>query len=129
VVHKANYSSAFYAYRLGVSGLSPNPVISTVGSIHTPFVWQSGNAIGTMKISPTGKKLGLCSTWTDDVELFDFDPVTGKVTNSFLLDTNFHSAYGCEFSPDGTKFYVTGYDSASSWHIVKQWDIAAGTTS
>jgi PKD repeat protein len=55
------------------------------------------------------------------IELFDFDNATGAVSNPATLVTNGYIPYGCEFSPDGTRFY------ASDFTKIYQWDLCAGS--
>jgi len=48
----------------------------------------------------------------NEVIVFDFDPNSGEASNMNVFDI--YKAFGAEFSPDGSKLYVT------SWY--KQWD-------
>ncbi|HOZ88385.1 MAG TPA: CUB protein, partial [Bacteroidia bacterium] len=109
-------SSVFRAHQLTSVGVSPSVVTSTIGTaVGLPY------SLGCMKISPNGTKLGM-TDYLGYVDLFDFNNSTGAVTNSLSLLTNF-SSYGCEFSPDGTKFYAGGFGNGS----IRQWDLCAGT--
>jgi DNA-binding beta-propeller fold protein YncE len=66
-----------------------------------------------MKVSPNGKKIAWAiTTYNGIVEILDFDDSTGKVSNPITC-TSIKDPYGIEFSPDGTKLYV------SSVHIKK----------
>ncbi|HOZ86734.1 MAG TPA: T9SS type A sorting domain-containing protein, partial [Bacteroidia bacterium] len=96
-------------------GFAPNPPISVAGPNASYFT-------GCMKISPNGRKLGNV-TPSGNVELYDFDNSTGYLTNQLILENN-TSAYGCEFSADGTKFY----SSHTGPYCIKQWNICAGAT-
>jgi hypothetical protein len=111
----------FRAYLLTATGLSTTAVVSAVGSAHS-----NGNTFaGGMKFSPNGRKLISAINDTLGVsgfELFDFDNATGLLSNPLKL-SNTHYAYGCEFSPDGTKLYGT---SASGRQLL-QWDLCAGS--
>ena len=78
-----------------------------------------------MKISPTGKKIGLVTQTTSGLgtfQLYDFDNATGVVSNSLSLGTNYPPLKGCEFSSDGTKFYGSVKDVG-----IYQWDLCAGS--
>ena len=60
IVHKF-FSDAFYAYQITPFGINP-PVISNVGSVHvgiSGFFNGCGGAIGQMKASSDGNKIGL----------------------------------------------------------------------
>jgi PKD repeat protein len=84
--------------------------------------------IGQMKVSPQGTKIGLAIfnvSGPAPFEVYDFDPSTGGVSNAITLGTA-ASAYGCEFSPNGSKFY--GALGGGSLQLY-QWDLCAGTSS
>lgn len=120
VVAHASGSNVFYAYQLTASGITAT-VTSSVGLAMT----TNGN-VGCMKASPLGTKLGVCTPGADPsqyYELYDFDPSTGIVSNQLALwPGSAYGGYGCEFSPDGTKFYAT--------HVSKfcQWNLCAGNS-
>lgn len=116
-------SNNFRAYLLNATGVVPTPIISSIGSFHG----NSGfNERGQMKLSPNGKKLAVVMYTTTSspppnsiktCELFDFDNTSGIVSNSLSLGvSNNGAAYGCEFSPDGTKLYA-GIGSFSQWDL------------
>lgn len=135
-------SNNFRAYLLTSSGVSASPVVSSAG---TPYTTLSGTATagyqGEMKFSPTGQKIGCTNTNTGSntggfVELYDFDKSTGVVSNALTLPSipsNTFQPYGCEFSPDGTKFYAgTGYAHPSNLNLYSpliQWNLNAGSNS
>ena len=120
VTHDWN-SSDFRSYLVTAAGVSLTPVISSAGA---PINGSNIKAIGQMKVSPNGKKLGLTvyAGSLEPVELFDFDAASATVSNPLVLE-NGTTNYGCEFSPDGTKFYSAKTSSA----VILQWDICAGT--
>jgi PKD repeat protein len=121
IMHKWN-SDQFCAYLLTAAGLNSVAVTSTIGTVHT----ADPSFAGCMKTSPNGKKLGLSLLSIGNFELFDFDNSTGAITNSVVLASGIPAAYGCEFSPDGTKFYgSTGYVPGKLY----QWDLCAGSNS
>jgi hypothetical protein len=79
-------------------------MISRVGTIHNG---RDNNTIGYMKASPNGAKLALAIRGMKLYELFDFDNATGTISNPVVYQsTNYNSAYGLEFSPDGSKLYI-----------------------
>lgn len=114
-------SGDFRANLVTAAGVNTVGVISTIGTPQSsPAQWA-----GQIKLSPNGRKIGMAvvTPTGSAVELFDFDAATGVVSNSLSLG-NISGAYGCEFSPDGTKFYV------SKWSLnyeVFQWDLCAGS--
>jgi PKD repeat protein len=117
IAHPLN-SDAFYSFLLDSSGVNQTPVISQIGNIH------NSHPQGNMKISPNGKKLALVrlGLQSNNVELFDFNKSSGQVSNAVAFTVNYN-AYGCEFSPDGTKLYI------EEGSFIKQWDLCSGTQS
>lgn len=117
VVAHDYYTSTFRTYQVSSAGVSTTAVTSTIGSVHT-------GAIGAMKISAEGKKLGLAiHTATGSVEVFDFNNSTGVISNSLSLLSNFYLPWGLEISPDGTKVYASLGGSSGD---IYQWDLCAG---
>ncbi len=123
-------TNVFRNFLLTASGVNTTPVLSAVGSTIT-----NAAAIGQMKFSPNGRKLGL-AIFDGNIppqpnpppniggfELYDFDPATGLVSNFVKLHSDW-SAYGCEFSQDGTKFY----GSLFSGDQMYQWNVCAGSS-
>ncbi|MEX1241396.1 MAG: gliding motility-associated C-terminal domain-containing protein [Cyclobacteriaceae bacterium] len=108
VAHK-HFSSAFHAYLITESGISAE-VVSDIGTFHGRDGYM--DAIGQMKISPDGTRLALvmANRSPDVVDLFDFDPASGKLTGYLDLSTGAITGglYGVTFSPDGSKLYVNG---------------------
>ena len=104
------------SFLINESGVQ-QPIISTVGEPYRIFGY-SGNAVGNMKISPTGKKIAAVRMIGRQLDLYDFDNLTGKVYNPVQVET-LEDPYGVAFSPDGTKVYV------SSLHHVVQYDLTS----
>ena len=113
VTHEWN-SANFRSYKLTAAGVNTSCAISNAGTVHGGSNVQ--NAVGCMKISPNGQKLGLAISNVpyDLVELFDFNTFNGLVSNQCTLSTN-GFVYGVEFSPNSSKFYATQINSA--WGI------------
>lgn len=61
---------------------------------------------GQMVFSPDGSKL--LFPRQSELNIFDFDRCTGELSNCIRVQNLDMSAYGCSFSPDGTKIYVNG---------------------
>lgn len=125
VSHDYN-TNAFRTFLVTAAGVSVTPVVSNAGLVPTG---AGGNeTIGQLKASPDGKKLGSCiwASTKNRFELFDFNNSTGVVSNAILLpqQTATSGAYGCEFSPDGTKFYGTTISPGK----IYQWDLCAGSS-
>ncbi|MDU0372662.1 gliding motility-associated C-terminal domain-containing protein [Hymenobacter endophyticus] len=117
-----NRGDAFLAYRITINGVlpvvngNPNPVISSVGSLHAPNVARQGYR-GQMKVTPDGRQLALArfsevaGDSSSTVELFSFDTNTGEVSASaqtpFIVDSKEGSYYGVEFSPSQSRLFAT----------------------
>ncbi|HYG16188.1 MAG TPA: PKD domain-containing protein [Bacteroidia bacterium] len=111
-------NNSFYAYLVSGTGVNAVPVISSLGQN------QSHLAIGCLKSSPDGRKLAGAENSNRFVELYDFDPATGVVSNAQTLLTGL-PYYGVEFSPSGKYLYVTG---VSTWpNKLYQFDLQAGS--
>lgn len=123
VTHDFN-TNAFRTFLLTSAGVGA-PVVSNVGL--TPTGAGGSETIGQLKASPDGKKLGSCiwASTQNRFELFDFNNSTGVVSNAILLpqQTASSGAYGCEFSPDNTKFYGTTITPGK----IYQWNLCAGS--
>jgi hypothetical protein len=114
ISHDLN-TNVFRSVLLSPAGISLMPVLSPVGS--------NIETIGQMKLSPNGRKLAIAGFGpSGGFTVFDFDPATGTVFNPLPLFSSYY-AYGCEFSPDGTKLY--GSDHVSN--EIYQWDLCAGS--
>ena len=113
----------FYAYLVTPAGINTTPVISSIGSVHGGTVL---NTIGVMKASPCGDKIAAVM-FSSFVELFDFDNSTGILSNAIHLGdyalNNTWGLYGTEFSPGGSKLYVTQENPA----LLVQYDLLAGS--
>jgi len=140
ISHEWN-TNKFRAYLLTASGVAANPIFSTIGE--TPSGSNALQVVGHLKISPDGKKLAM-ATATSSIpsslgdggfHLFDFDASSGIITNSLSLLSAFNidagmSAYGLEFSGDGTKLYgTTSISTALGISKLYQWNICAGNNS
>jgi PKD repeat protein len=95
----------FHAFALTTAGVSATPVSSAVGR------WQGTippYTMGYLKASPDGRKLASACREIRFVEIFDFDPATGVVSNPIDVSPSAAVpglAYGVAFSPDNSKVY------------------------
>ena len=109
VITNDNSSNVFRAWLVSCSGVLPDPVVSTSGVILNQY--DAFNS-GSMKVSPDGKLL--YQTHFPDIEntelqtflqLFDFDNLTGVISNARTIDVAGSSYYAAEFSPDSKLLY------------------------
>jgi gliding motility-associated-like protein len=131
-----NFNPNFRAYQLTAAGLNTVAVVSPLGLNIQGQNWYD---IGCMKISPNGKKLGVAS-YNNNINnqipvfsVYDFDNSTGVVSNPLALmnfnNQSYSYGYGCEFSPDGTKFYGSMYyGGLNNPGGIYQWNLCAGSS-
>jgi hypothetical protein len=103
VIHHGLKNNYFYVRLVTPSGIS-DPVESQVGSTDYPADKKS---IGSLKASPNGRKLAY-SLYTGLVEIYDFDPCTGQISNPVTLkpaSAGTEWAYANSFSPNSSKLY------------------------
>jgi gliding motility-associated-like protein len=116
-----HFINTFYSFKVGTLGIDKNPV-KTVTSFNIPIGGYNYNAIGYLKVSPNGKKLAMANSSTrstnelgpknsvirdtGNVLLFDFNAITGTISNGMKLIEN-SNPYGLEFSAKSKKIYVT----------------------
>lgn len=111
----------FIAYLVTEKGLDKTPVISKTGLVHKGGTL---NTQGYMKSNPDGSNIALALEESYEVELFDFDNATGKLSNPITV--NFAEGsfpYGIEFSADGSILYV----SAAGPGEIYQFNLQAGS--
>jgi len=118
IVHKGS-TNAFYAYLVNNNGISSSPVISNEGT--TPV--GNGSEIGYLHASPDGTKLASAIYGMSLFDLLDFDNSTGIISNAVSSPASYPDLYGIEFSPDGSKLYI------SSDMSMYQFNLQAGSTS
>lgn len=125
VINHEDNTNKFRAYKVTSTGIdSNNVVISQLGAV------SSGNcSVGCVKASPDGQKLAMtywCDGASSKFELYDFDNSTGVISNlndlGFPSGASRYTAYGIEFSPDGSKLYGSTHMDRK----IHQWDLDAG---
>ncbi len=131
------FSDSFVAWHLNSAGISPmvvtriGPVLGSVdarGSIY--------GIIGQMKFSPDGKKVATVnyrnSDSTSTLDIFDFNPLTGQLSNHCQTVLRSHSykgdIYGLEFWPDGSKLFITSNAMGSRYMYVLQFTLGGSCT-
>ncbi len=121
LTHDFNGTNNIRAHLLTSMGVNPVAVVSPIGNV-PPLQAYS---LGCMKLSPNGRKLGM-TEYSGNVDLFNFDNSTGIVSNWVPLGS--FSSYGCEFSPDGSKFYFGSFGNFTPPAHIRQYDLCTGIT-
>lgn len=105
VTHGWN-NNTFYSYLVTASGISSSPVLSSLGSVIDNNPAGPISASGGMKISPDGSKLALCNRFAN-IELFDFNAGTGKLSNAKVILNGNYESYSVEFSSNSKVLYAS----------------------
>ncbi|MBD0832450.1 T9SS type B sorting domain-containing protein [Aestuariibaculum sediminum] len=111
IIAFAEKSNAFHAYEVNAQGVNTTPIVSPTNSIDF--------SRGYLKASPNGDKLAMINAVFNGFLLFDFDNVTGKISNQQAIESQliltspdpfyfWRGPYGLEFSPNGTLIYISG---------------------
>lgn len=104
----------FYAYEVTQTGVNTTPVISSAGVIHTG---GSINTVGYLKGSPLKDKLALVYRGTNSVYLYDFDNITGIVSNETQISLPGYLLYGIEFSKNGDYLFIAGEQNIIRYNV------------
>ena len=126
----------FYAYKVTSAGVASAPIKSTT----THF---ANDRRGYLKISPNGKKIAIAHMGDAKFLLYDFNNLTGGVTNeiNLPLEAPTNKPYGVEFSSNSKKLYVHASNDFystifSEWNnpinhlsTLYQFDISSNNTS
>jgi|GEM_PF-347225 len=119
VVAHAWDSDEFLSYSVTDLGVITTPIISSIGHIHEEIIPNYySQTLGYMKFSPNGNRLALAKSndIINFIEIFDFNDITGIVTNPIYIDGIFNvdlvegkqtGPYGIEFSPNSNLLYVS----------------------
>lgn len=123
-------SNTFNAYLVTSTGVQETAVQSSGGSVLNNDYNLREN-LGAMKISPKGDKVAFASFGKGTLELFSFDSQSGRVGSPLILNPPLTGAnqgpYYVEFSPDGSKLYVTVANlSTGRDNHLYQYDIVGG---
>jgi PKD repeat protein len=121
-------SNTFRSFKVDCNGVNTTPVLSSLGKVMDEDSYCN---IGAMRISPDAKMIIQTNvkgrtqiTPTNEyAQLFDFDYVTGRLSNARLMPlTNDGYYFGAEFSPDSKLLYIVNTFKAT----VHQFDVSSG---
>jgi len=113
-----------------------NPFLVTSSGVETKEPVPAGpivdtgldDVIGGIKFSPKGDKLAMVAFGASLIELFNFNNSTGEISHWLSISTPFN-ALGAgpsflQFSPDGSKLYVTIFNKSSFAGRLYQFDLS-----
>lgn len=114
IVHEMG-NNTFRAYPITEDGIG-NPVLTSIGSVHDAN--NAEESKGYMKLSTDGRRLAVALTkgGVNYVEIFDFDPQTGELSNYLQIEipNDYPQVYGVEFSSNSDKLFVTTNNPSGS---------------
>ncbi len=114
-------NNSFYSFLIDANGVSTIPVISTVS------LNPGGDVRGYLKVSPDATKI-VAASMNAGTFLFDFDNITGIVSNGNQLNINGENGYGVEFSLNSKVLYIsTGDFQSNTKENLYQFNLNLGT--
>ncbi len=124
LVHERR-SDQFRAYEINAAGVAGTPVISHSGTLGAAIFSFGNYNLGGLKVAPNRRRLSgnwaLTGLGDYYLELYDFDPMTGRVFNAIRIEGPSRHHYNTCFSPDNSKLYTIG----DGW--VHQFDLSLPT--
>lgn len=111
-------SDIFYVVQITSEGIS-DTVVYNIGPMPNN-VREDGRVA---RFSHDGSMLAVSRPNLQRLELLDFDPVTGKLSNYRMIKSG-QDFYGIEFSPDNTKLYVSKSASSTGPCLLLQYDLS-----
>ncbi len=124
IVTHLSGNNTFRSYLLSSTGLNASfPVNTNIGV----SVILNTTQVGYLKASRDGSRIAVAHTSMDVLEVFDFNNVTGRLSNK-LSFTGFGpgGVYGVEFSPNGDLLYVQEKSVSTPTNIF-QFNLLAGS--
>lgn len=117
LTHKSG-SNEFRSYKITESGIDSRYISSSVGAFNSLYSYTTGN----MDIS-RNYTLAVGSGEDEAIELFTFEPESGRVKDARVLDTfsSVGRVHSVCFSWDGSRLYVTGGPGGSDLLQYNMW--------
>lgn len=129
VIYHGILDNNFIKFKVDGEKVSPLS-LQSIGSVYGLVGTNQSVTNGELCFSPQGDKL-LMVTCSGIIDIFDFDRCTGMLSNWDTLGTPAYTYpgpnifYGCAFSPDGTKIYVSETSELPDANHLYQWDLTA----
>lgn len=99
----------FITYEITENGFNDHAIISKIGAEHHPQNSSNLNSRGYITFNSDFTKMAIAVYKDNFVELFDFDPCTGSISNA-ITTNKIDLPYGVAFSPNDKWLYVTNLD-------------------
>ncbi len=118
-------TNTFISFLIDSDSLHSIPVSCNAGLVHN----ASYVANGYMKASMQGDKIAIAQADDEVVQLFDFNNATAQLSKPITIPRfQSNNSYGVEFSPDGSKLYVSSFNGSSSNEnmVITQFDLSSG---
>ncbi len=104
IVTLERFTNKYYAYKVTRNGVNTTPVVSQVGYT----MRETRDIVGYLKFSENGQKMATAFYGSDQVQIFNFDNTTGKISSDDVITLHhLQSAYGIEFAANGDLLYVS----------------------
>lgn len=118
LVAKSATDNNYLSFRINSEGIDTIPVLSPVATLPTGAYKVTDHKPGGL-LNASNNNLLLAAATEGGIELYDFEPCSGRLKNPRIIDTL--KAYGICFSPDDTKLYVS--HNIPFWTVLTQGEI------
>ncbi len=110
-------NNRFYVFEVTAAGVNTIPTTYDVGDIHSG---NTINTVGYMKSSKNGNKIALVNRSTNKINLFNFNRLTGEISNPINITPLNSLIYGLEFSYDEKYLFIGGETTVSKYNLSDQ---------
>ncbi len=124
IIYHPYFSAEYHAIQVSATGFS-QPVVSQIGAM---INGGSRSVYGTLEASHDGKFLVgtrsipvTAGRQYSDIEFFDFDNKTGKLSNYRTIPIDGHVS-AMQVSPDNSKLYAISNPENYTFQKIYQWD-------
>lgn len=130
IITHDRHSNIYRSWLATENGISATPIISSVGSVINMDINNTDYDHGQMKTSLKGNKIVAAFQTMNQVEVFDFDRLTGILSNELIFDLGgFARPAGVEFSPSERYLYISKNGSDLFTKEMLQLDLLGGNSS
>ena len=120
VIAHAWGNNTFYVFEVTTSGVNTTPWVYNIGE---DFSGNTINTVGYMKSTLNGDKIALVNRTYGHINLFDFNKLTGEVSNPVNIIPLNSLIYGLEFSYDNQYLFIAGETTISKYNLTDQTQV------